>query len=477
LQFSRHFPWIEFCIALPLSGAAWVACDRDPFRARNTCIVFSTLTCIAATAAWLDFQWLRASDAGDWWNLLPWQSAGRVFAIDGFSAPLLPLVSLVFVLTCIATVRSKMARFSFARGLLLESIVLATVACNVPWVIVALLSIGTLLPAIELSQRRTSLRAYGAYMTLFIVLAVWGQFEIDRRNAPQEHSWAVAILAIAMLIRGGIVPFHSWIPDLFDRGTFGATILFVTPLLGVYGLMRLIVPIASESLLGVVGMVAICTALYGAAQALVQNQGRRFFSYLVISQGGLVIAGMLTLAPVALTGALCVVLSATISLCGLGLTLRALEARRGPLCLSRFQGLYERTPNLAMCYVLTALASVGFPGTFGFIGLELLIDGAVNAHPLVGIALVVATALNGIAAMRGYFLLFGGTPAISSTSLEIRTRERFAVLVLAGLILLGGIVPHPFVASLDRATEEILQLRRLSRPMKPPLHSRVDDSR
>ena len=96
---------------------------------------------------------------------------------------------------------------------------------------------------------------------------------------------------------------------------------------------------------------------------------------------------------------------------------------------------------LAVCFLLTGLASLGFPGTFGFLGTELLVDGAVEAYAHVGLAVVVVAALNGIAIVKAYFLLFTGTKHVSSVPLAIGGRERFAVVTLATLILLGGAVP------------------------------------
>ena len=112
-----------------------------------------------------------------------------------------------------------------------------------------------------------------------------------------------------------------------------------------------------------------------------------------------------------------------------------------------------------MCFVLTGLASIGFPGTFGFVGTELLVDGVVEAYPTVGVAVVLAAAINGIAVVRAYFLLFTGTRYVSSISLEIRPRERYAVLLLAALILVGGLFPQPGVASRFGAAEQILRSR------------------
>src|SRR4029078_2235429 len=89
-------------------------------------------------------------------------------------------------------------------------------------------------------------------------------------------------------------------------------------------------------------------------------------------------------------------ISVSLSLSGFGLTLRALEARFGRLSLSEYHGLYEHSPTLAVYFLLTGLASVGFPGTVGFVSTELLVDGAVEANPYVGLAVVLAAAINGI---------------------------------------------------------------------------------
>jgi NADH-quinone oxidoreductase subunit M len=112
-----------------------------------------------------------------------------------------------------------------------------------------------------------------------------------------------------------------------------------------------------------------------------------------------------------------------------------------------------------MCFLLTGLASVGFPGTLGFVATEILVDGAVQASPLVGLAVVAAAALNGIAVLRAYFLLFTGARHASNVSLKVGLRERFAVLILAALVLGGGLFPQPGVVSRHRAAVEVLRQR------------------
>ncbi|MCA9041787.1 MAG: hypothetical protein KDA65_15645, partial [Planctomycetaceae bacterium] len=116
-------------------------------------------------------------------------------------------------------------------------------------------------------------------------------------------------------------------------------------------------------------------------------------------------------------------------------------------------------PILAAFFMLTGLASIGFPGTIGFVGTELLIEGAVNVYPLVGMFVVIAAALNGIAILSAYFRIFTGTSITSSITLKARPAERVAVLVLAALILGGGLYPQPGVHSRYHAARSLMTRR------------------
>jgi NADH-quinone oxidoreductase subunit M len=203
----------------------------------------------------------------------------------------------------------------------------------------------------------------------------------------------------------------------------------------------------------------MATAVYAAGMATVQAEARRFFSYLFLSHASLVLVGLELHTALSLTGALFLWASVAISLGGLGITLRAVEARHGRLTLDAHRGLYDESPTLAVGFLLTGLGSVGFPGTLGFVAAELLVDGAIEANPLVGVGLAVAAGMNGIAIVRAYLALFTGTRHASPVPMGITPRERFAVLTLAALILGGGLVPQPWVTSFRAAAGEVLQTR------------------
>ncbi|MCE9605862.1 MAG: oxidoreductase [Planctomycetia bacterium] len=482
-----HFPFIECAILVPLLGALFVARMKNPFEARKWSVVFTGIAFCCAVGAWQDFGWLQAAqaagqeaiDAEDRWHVMTEIFGREIFVIDQLSAPLLPLAALLYFLTTFATLRTKIRRFSFSWMLVGEAILLATFSCKIPWGIVALLMLGTLPPYIEIRARGGSSRVFAIHMGLFIALLLFGWWRIEAEGTQGVPSLvAVLPLLAAVLIRSGVAPFHTWMVDLFDRATFGSALLFVTPMVGAYAAVRLVLPVASDEVLRAIGLISLVTAVYAAGMALVQREARRFFCYLFLSHSSLVLVGLEIVTPIGLTGALCVWLSIGVSLGGFGLTLRALESRRGRLSLVEFQGLYDHTPELAGCFVLTGLASVGFPGTAGFIGTELLVDGAVGVYPSIGLAVVVAAALNGIALVKAYFVLFTGTRYASSVSLAIGPREKLAVLSLAALIIVGGFIPQYNVRSRYHAAEDILTHRNalLTEPPLPEAwYDDVDD--
>lgn len=456
-----HFAWLEAAILLPLAGALAVFRMRNPIQARQTSVLFSGLAAICSIGAWQDFFTLHAEVANDRWDLVSQVCGARYLVIDEFSAPLLPLVALLYFLTILATLSTKLKRFNFAWTLVSESIALATFSTSEPRLLIVLLALAAVPPYFELRWRGKPTMVYALHMTLFVGLLMLGWHFVQSEGATsREHSlMALLPLLLAMLIRNGMAPFHCWMTDLFEHATFGTALLYATPLVGAYATVRLVLPVAPDWILRSMGLIAIFTAVYCSGMALIQREARRFYTYLFLSHSAQVLVGLEAATSLGLAGGLCVWLSVSLALGGFGLTLRALEARRGRLSLVEYQGLYEHAPALAVFFILTGLASVGFPGTFGFVGTELLIDGAVAAYPFMGMAVVLAAALNGIAFVQAYFKLFTGTSYASSVPLKIGSRERIAVLSLAALILGGGIFPQPGVASRHHAAIHILDHR------------------
>jgi NADH-quinone oxidoreductase subunit M len=441
---EMHFFWLELAVLLPALGALWVRAAAGVDTARRRATLVSGITLLATLGAWQDFHTLHTLGAHDLWDPVSRLLHREGLVLDELSAPLLPLAALISFLTILATPRSKGRQFSFVRALLADSILLATFASRQPWPLIVLLAAGTLPPLRELTRTRKPVRVYVVHMGVFVVLLVLGQLLLDGA-APE--SWAarlgVILLAAATLLRSGVVPVHCWMTDLFEHATFGTALISVTPMVGAYAVIRLVLPVAPGWVLQSIAMLSLFTALYASGMALVQREARRFFCYLFLSHASLVLVGIETGTPIGLTAALSLWISVGLALTGFGLTLRGVELRTGRISLVEFHGLQQHVPMLAALFLLTGLASIGFPGTVGFVGVELLLEAAVQSLPFIGATVVIVAALNGLAVMHAYFRIFTGTPHRASIDLGTRTTERISVLILSALILGGGLYPQP----------------------------------
>lgn len=465
-----HLPWLELCVLLPLIGAVWVRFAHEPDVARKRGLIASGVTLACSTAAVLDFGSLGSFEAHDLWDPLARYLRLDLLAIDELSAPLLPLAALIYFLTNLATLRAKLNEFSFARSLVSESMLLATFGCKRPWGVIGLLAAQMLPLYFELRKGKKPTRVYAAHMALCVALLVVGQGLLSRGGAVS--TLGMILLTSAVLVRSGVVPVHCWMTDLFENVSFGTALLFVTPMVGVYGVARLVLPVAPDWILHAISLASLVTAVYAAGMALVQREARRFFCYLFLSHSSLILVGLETATPVGLAGALALWLSVGVSLTGFGLTLRCVESRIGPISLSGYNGLYRHVPMLAALFLLTGLGSVGFPGTAGFVALELLVEGAIRSSSAIGSAVVIVAALNGLAVMHAYFRIFNGKPHDASIDLRDRPAERISVVILAALILGGGLYPQPGVTSRYHAAVALADRRSLHLGENPkPAHT------
>ncbi|BBO35817.1 proton-conducting transporter membrane subunit [Lacipirellula parvula] len=455
-----HLPWLQLAIALPALGALSLIGLRNHAATQRRTLLCSGLSLACAAGAWLDFGSLHAIAAHDRWSIASRLFGVEFFVIDELNAPLLPMAALISFVTALATLRTKFRHYPFTISLLSETILLATLSCRHSWGIVALLAISVLPPLWELHSRGKPMRVFAIHISFFVTLLVAGWWLVERTTpGTASSSLAFGLLTAAVLLRCGAVPFHCWITDLFEHAAFGTSLLFVTPMVGVYAAVRLLLPTAPDWALQSLALVSIVTAVYAAGMALVQRDGRRFFCYLFLSHSSLVLVGLESATPIGLTGALCLWISVGLALTGFGLTLRAIESRTGRLSLSEFHGLYEHTPTLAAFFLITGLASIGFPGTIGFVGAELLLEGAIGVHPWICLLAVLTAALNGIAVLQAYFRIFTGKRYFPTISLRSRLPERIAVLALAALLLGGGLFPQPGLTSRYRAASELIAAR------------------
>ncbi len=391
----------------------------------------------------------------------------HLLRLDALSSFLVPLASALWLLTVSVTPRVYLDRAGLRRTALATLLTTLTFLTESPVVLVALWigSVATYLAALSAPENRHAARVAGKMLGASCVAFAAGVLLVEwpgARGTAMEHA-GIGLLVVAALIRKGIVPFHAWVPEVFDRGRLGPSVVFSAPQVGAYVTLVLIVPRAAPEVLRAVAIVALSTAVYGAALALVQRDARRACGYLFVSQSALVMAGLDCTSPEALAGSLVLWISSGVAFAGLARAVLVLEARRGRLDLSTHHGGYERMPLLAASFLLMGLACTGFPGTLGFIGEELLIGGAVAEFPFLGFFVVVAGALTGLAVLRMYFSLFCGRRD-DGGHLELLRREAVVFGAIAVFLVGAGLAPGPLVAFQRGLGEELASQRHAQPP-------------
>jgi NADH-quinone oxidoreductase subunit M len=254
----------------------------------------------------------------------------------------------------------------------------------------------------------------------------------------------------------GLIPLHGWLPTLTQHGALGSTVLVVASQSGTYMFVRVVFaffPGDGGGLLPWLTVGGIASALYASVLALVQDDLRRLVGWLSVSQQGLMIVGLCSLEPDGMAGAVVYWVSYGTAVTGLALAIWAVQARTGTARISELGGLVRSCPRLTLAFAAFSVASVGFPGSLGFVAEDLLVHGVLEVAPLVGAMMIVATALNGMALVRALFRTFFG-PARIEAPADLRPRELWIVAGLAALAFGLGLWPAPLV--------ELVGLARLS---------------
>jgi len=92
------------------------------------------------------------------------------------------------------------------------------------------------------------------------------------------------------------------------------------------------------------------------------------------------------------------------------------------------------------------LALVGLPGTLSFCSQDLLIHGTLESHPLTGLLLPIATALNAVSVFRLFTRLFLGKRRTGFTTMtDALPRERWILTAGVLFVVIGGLFPAAIV--------------------------------
>lgn len=429
-------PSTALLVVIPLTAALFArpSLSRDAARALGV----GAASMVMLLSVGVSWSWYAERGSG--------LSAAPLFAVDQLNVLLLPFAASMFLFVLLVQPRTDAIERSLRRALLAEALTMAVFLSSEPVILAVLWCLSAALGVRELhllgEDGRGARRVFVAYALPSCVLVVVGALLLHFDFAV---SVASLMIAAAVMIRKGILPLHSWLPEMFARAPLPVAVLFNAPQIGALVAVRLLAPQAPAWVLEMISLASLLTAVYGAGLALVQDEPRRVLGWLFLSQSALVLVGLESQASMARAGGLAMWISSGLSVAGFGMAIAALEARRGPLSLRQFAGGYDRKPLLAVCFLVLGLASVGFPGTLGFAAQEALVHGVVNEFPYLGFAILVASMLNGIVVVRTYFVLFCGRREPNRPPQALRPREQVGFICLTAILIVAGLLPGPFV--------------------------------
>lgn len=282
---------------------------------------------------------------------------------------------------------------------------------------------------------------------------------------------AFGLLVVAVIFRKGICPAHAWVADAAEGGPAILTALLLNGHFGALVAAKLIVPLfpRTGNLFPILSYLAIATAVYVAIRALAENSPRRLLAFVALSESACILGGLESRTSEGIAGALVhwfVVSISTVALFGI---LRLLEVRFGEnLTASRHFGLAEHAPRLAVSFAIFGLALVGLPGTLGFCSQDLLIQGTLASHPLTGLLLPIATAINAVSIFRLFTRLFLGKRRTGFTVMaDALPRERWILAFGILFIVLGGLFPNAIVIQRSADANIVEQATRKSADLEP----------
>lgn len=200
-------------------------------------------------------------------------------------------------------------------------------------------------------------------------------FAVIHTVAASSHNnliiFAIGLFLCGLLIKGGVVPFHAWVPDAYSSAPAAASVLLagiVTKAAGVYTLIRVVIAVfgfdpAVKTVLLVLGTLSI---VIGAFVALGQNDMKRMLSYSSVSQVGYIILGFGTGTFLGIAGAIFHLFNHSMFKSLLFVNASSVETRIGTTEMEKMGGLAARMPVTGTTSVIGMLSAAGVPPLAGF---------------------------------------------------------------------------------------------------------------
>lgn len=282
-----------------------------------------------------------------------------------------------------------------------------------------------------------------------------------------EQALLFLAFALAFAIKVPVFPFHTWLPHAHVQAPTAGSVILAGVLLkmGTYGFLRFALPLfpaaaASRTTVIVALVLGTIGIIYTAMVAAVQPNAKRLVAYTSVAHLGFVILGIFAFNLQGMQGALLVMIGHGLSTPMLFFLLGMLYERLHSYEIEDFGGLAATMPLFAGMLVFAAMASIGLPGTSGFVSEFLVLLGTFRSHPY--IALIATT---GVIFAAFYMLPMVQRTVFNALNPRVRGhrvpdlngRELAILTPLVLLILWIGLYPKPLLERMEPAATRLVQ--------------------
>jgi NADH-quinone oxidoreductase subunit M len=484
-----EFPVLSLMTFLPLVGVLFIMFARgdDETVAHNvtaTALITSVFTFGLSLYMYAGFN--PAADGYQFVEKYDWLPALKIsyrMGVDGVSVFFILLSTFLTPLCILASraIRSRVKEYMMA-FLLLETMMLGMFS-SLDLILFYVFFEGVLIPMFLIigvwgGQRRVYAAfkfflytLLGSVLFLIAILAIYrfaGTTDIEQLTAqvklPGElQKWAWLAFFASFAVKVPMWPVHTWLPDAHVEAPTAGSVILAGVLLkmGGYGFLRLSLPIlpeASHHFTPLIFSLSAVAVIYTSLVALVQEDMKKLIAYSSVAHMGFVTIGIFSANIQSVDGAMLQMLSHGIVSSALFLCVGVVYDRLHTREIARYGGLVKVMPVYAAFFMLFTMASVGLPGTGGFVGEFLVLAGAFKSSTLVA-----ALASSGVVLGAAYMLhlyrrvVFGPLTKPDLKSLKDLDAREFLIFVpLAALVVWMGVYPTSFIAPMEPALNKIL---------------------
>ncbi|MBI08105.1 MAG: NADH-quinone oxidoreductase subunit M [Rhodospirillaceae bacterium] len=484
------FPLLSFVTFLPLAGAImillFVRGDVEDVARNSRWGAFwvSLVTFLASLVLWFNFEPGTADfqfvEQHDW---LPEYKIAYLMGVDGISVFFVLLSTLLTPICILASwtaIQERVKEYMIA-FLVLETMMVG-MFCALDFMVFYIFFEAVLIPMfLIIGVWGGPRRVYAAFkfflytllgsvLMLLAIIAMYivagttdvpalMQFNFD----PALQTWLWLAFFASFAVKVPMWPVHTWLPDAHVEAPTAGSVILAGVLLkmGAYGFLRFslpMLPIASDFFTPLIFTLSIVAVIYTSLVALAQEDMKKLIAYSSVAHMGFVTVGIFAVNQQAVEGAIIQMLShgfvsGALFLC-VGVVYDRIHSRE----ITRYGGLVNRMPKYAFVFMLFMLASVGLPGTSGFVGEFLIMLGAFEVNTWV--AFLIATGMVLGAAYMLYLyrrIIFGDlTKEDLKSILDLNAREIATFTPLVVLVLWMGIYPAPFLDMISASVANLI---------------------